>query len=62
MYSERMLTRHVSRLSKHSEVGKRCSPPTKGARSGPVKTVIENTVIARPRVRLSNIYDRVNKS
>ena len=30
----------------------------KGARSGPVKTVIENTVIANPRVLLSNISEK----
>ena len=31
------------------------NPPIKGARSGPLKTVIENTVIARPLCRLLNI-------
>ena len=32
-------------------------PPIKGARSGPVKTVMEKTVMARPRVRLSNMSE-----
>ena len=32
-------------------------PPMKGARSGPVNTVIEKTVMARPRVRLSNMSE-----
>jgi len=34
------------------------NPPMNGARRGPVKTVMENKVIARPRVRLSNISEK----
>lgn len=34
------------------------NPPRNGARSGPVKTIIENTVIARPRLLLSNISEK----
>ena len=33
-------------------------PPMNGARRGPVKTVIEKTVTARPRVRLLNISEK----
>ena len=33
-------------------------PPTKGASKGPVKTVIEKTVMARPRVLLSNMSEK----
>lgn len=33
-------------------------PPMNGARSGPEKTVIEKTVIARPLVRLSNMSEK----
>jgi hypothetical protein len=33
-------------------------PPIKGARRGPVKTVIEKIVIAMPRVRLSYISEK----
>lgn len=32
-------------------------PPMKGANNGPVKTVMEKTVIARPRERLSKISE-----
>jgi hypothetical protein len=33
-------------------------PPINGAKSGPVKTVIEKTVIANPRVLLSNMSEK----
>jgi hypothetical protein len=33
------------------------NPPIKGASNGPVKTVIEKTVIANPRVLLSNMSE-----
>lgn len=33
-------------------------PPRNGARRGPVKTIIENTVIARPRLLLSNMSEK----
>jgi hypothetical protein len=33
-------------------------PPMNGARKGPQKTVTENTVIANPRVRLSNMSEK----
>jgi len=33
-------------------------PPMNGAKSGPVKTVIEKTVMANPRVLLSNISEK----
>ncbi len=33
-------------------------PPTKGASMGPVKTVMEKTVMAMPRVRLSNMSEK----
>lgn len=33
-------------------------PPMNGASRGPVKTVIEKTVIAKPRVRLSNMSEK----
>ncbi len=32
-------------------------PPMNGARRGPVNTVMEKTVMARPRVRLSNMSE-----
>jgi len=32
-------------------------PPMKGAKSGPVKTVMENKVMANPRVLLSNMSE-----
>jgi len=34
------------------------NPPIKGASKGPVNTVIEKTVIANPRVLLSNISEK----
>lgn len=34
-------------------------PPIKGANKGPVKTVMEKTVMARPRVLLSNISEKM---
>ncbi len=34
-------------------------PPMKGASSGPVKTVMEKTVMAMPRVRLSNMSEKI---
>jgi hypothetical protein len=33
-------------------------PPINGASRGPVKTVMEKTVIAKPRVRLSNMSEK----
>ena len=33
-------------------------PPMNGARRGPVKTVMEKTVMARPRVLLSNMSEK----
>src|SRR5277367_2206123 len=33
-------------------------PPMNGAKKGPVKTVTENTVIAKPLVLLSNISEK----
>lgn len=33
-------------------------PPTKGARRGPVNTAIEKSVMAIPRVRLSNMSEK----
>ena len=34
-------------------------PPMKGARSGPENTVMEKTVMASPRVRLSNMSEKM---
>jgi hypothetical protein len=33
-------------------------PPMNGAKRGPVKTVMEKTVIANPRVLLSNMSEK----
>jgi hypothetical protein len=45
-------------VQRHPRYDSTINPPMKGASKGPVKTVIEKTVIARPRVLLSNISEK----